>query len=236
MSILEISMNKGEILRGDGGAFVFKKGDIDIKTQMREGFFKNIKVSLLGGESFFVNDFVAKEDNCTLGMSGPPIGDIFQIPITGDEGYIIQSGTYIASTSKVELDTQWQGFTKGLFGSELFMLKATGDGLVFVNAYGSIIKKTLEAGESMTLDNYHLVALSLNCDYKVTKFGGIKSTILGGEGLVTEIKGPGTVYFQTKNLKEFIDLFGTPEQQQTSANTLSQVALLGLRFGTGMRY
>jgi uncharacterized protein (AIM24 family) len=30
------------------------------------------------------------------------------------------------------------------------------------------------------------------------KFGGLKTTILGGEGLVTEITGPGSVYFQTK--------------------------------------
>ena len=36
----------------------------------------------------------------------------------------------------VDLDTKWQGFTKGLFGTELFMLKATGAGVVFVNTYG----------------------------------------------------------------------------------------------------
>ena len=41
---------------------------------------------------------------------------------------VVQSGAYIASTSDVVLDTQWQGFTKGLFGSELFMLKANGIG------------------------------------------------------------------------------------------------------------
>jgi uncharacterized protein (AIM24 family) len=57
--------------------------------------------------------------------------------------------------------TQWQGFTKGLFGSEFFMLKATGQGGIFINAYGGIIEKNLEEGETMTLDNYHLVPLAI---------------------------------------------------------------------------
>ena len=143
MSMFEIKMNKNETIRADGGAFVFKKGDITIKTHTRQGFFKNLKVSVLGQESFFINDFTATEDNCSLGLSGPPVGDIFHISIRPEEGFIVQSGAYMASTSLVELDTKWQGFSKGLFGADLFMLKATGSGSVFVNAYGGIIKKEL---------------------------------------------------------------------------------------------
>ena len=55
----------------------------------------------------------------------------------------------------------------------------------------------------MTVDNYHLVAFSDACKYEVHKFGGLKSTILGGEGLVTEVTGPGDLYLQTKNISEF---------------------------------
>jgi len=36
-------------------------------------------------------------------------------------------------------------------------------------------------------------------------FGGLKSTIFGGEGLVTEVNGPGEVYVQTKNVQEFVN-------------------------------
>jgi uncharacterized protein (AIM24 family) len=41
------------------------------------------------------------------------------------------------------------------------MLKATGQGGIFINAYGGIIEKNLEEGETMTLDNYHLVPLAI---------------------------------------------------------------------------
>jgi len=59
------------------------------------------------------------------------------------------------------------------------------------------------------VDNFHLVAFSESCQYRVTKFGGLKETLLGGEGLVTEITGPGEVYIQTKNIREMADWIWT---------------------------
>lgn len=85
------------------------------------------------------------------------------------------------------------------------MLKVSGEGQLFVNAFGAIDHHSLKKGESLIVDNFHLVAFDDTCEYNVKKFGGLKSTILGGEGLVTEIKGPGEVYIQTKNLREFTD-------------------------------
>jgi len=229
MSMLEVQMGKAEKITAEAGALVFMQGNIEIKTKMREsGFLKSLKITALGGESFFVNDYIAQEDNCSLGLTGPPVGDIVHILVSDVNGYIVQSGAYIASTIGIELDTKWQGFTKGIFGSELFMLKATGNGDLFVNAYGGIIHKQLGNGEKIVLDNYHLVALSNNASYKVTKLGGMKTTILGGEGLVTEITGPGSVYFQTKNLKELIDLLGIRRGSETSG---SGVSVGGFKFG-----
>jgi len=89
------------------------------------------------------------------------------------------------------------------------MIKVSGKGLLFINTFGAIDKHTLKPGETMIVDNFHLVAFSDTCPYKVTKFGSLKETILGGEGLVTEITGPGDVYIQTKNLREFVDWLWT---------------------------
>lgn len=219
MAILEIQMNSGEKITAESGAMVYTKGDIEIKTRTREGgFFKKIKVTALGGESFFVNDYVA-HGNCSIGLTGPPIGDIVRVEVKPENGFIVQSGSYVASTPGVLLDTQWQGFTKGLFGSEFFMLKATGQGDMFLNAYGGIIHKQLAAGEKMMIDNYHLVALSDQATYRVTRVGGMKTTILGGEGLATEVMGPGSIYFQTKNLRELIDLLGINQRSETTSGS-----------------
>jgi len=182
---------------------VFMRGDIETVTRMRKGgFLKSLKAAALGGESFFVNDFIANSDNCTLGLTGNTLGDIEVIHVT--EEFIVQSGAFVGSTGGLTLDTKWQGFTKGIFGSNLFMLKTIGTGDMFVNAWGGIIKKELKDGEKMILDNYQLVALSSRASYRVTKHGGFKTTLFGGEALVIEIVGPGTVYIQTKNIMEFV--------------------------------
>jgi len=221
MSVLEVYLKKDETITAEAGALVFMQGDIQIDTKMRSGILKAVKVSLLGNESFFVNKYTAQHDGCVLGLTGPPVGDIFEISIRDNAGFIVQSGSYIASTAGIDIDTKWQGFTKGIFGSELFMLKATGNGKIFCNAYGGIIEKQIPSGEKFILDNYHLVALSIDSEYRVTKFGGLKNTILGGEGLVTEISGPATVYLQTKNLKELIDLLGVKHTQETQGNNFN---------------
>jgi uncharacterized protein (AIM24 family) len=86
------------------------------KTREGGGFLRKLKVSVLGGQSFFVNNYVANMDGCSMGLTGGPIGDIVKMEVKPEDGLIVQSGAYIASTSDVVLDTQWQGFTKGLFG------------------------------------------------------------------------------------------------------------------------
>ena len=84
----------------------------------------------------------------------------------------------VASTENIDLDVKWEGFTKGLFGQGLFMIRAKGEGKLFINTFGAIDKHVLDAGESLIVDNFHLVAFSDTCDYKVTKFGGLKETLL----------------------------------------------------------
>ena len=203
MGLIEFTLNKNEKVTAEAAAMVYIKGNILTETKMRKGgFLKSIKAAAFGGESFFVNEFIAQEDNCKLGLTGNTLGDIKVIKI--QEEFIIQSGAFVGSTGQLTLDTKWQGFTKGIFGTNMFMLKTVGSGEIFVNAWGGIISHTLQAGEKMIVDNYQLVALSSTAGYNVKRHGSLKTTLFGGEALVIEITGPGTVYIQTKNVMEFV--------------------------------
>ncbi|HUU48958.1 MAG TPA: TIGR00266 family protein [Nitrosopumilaceae archaeon] len=203
MGLIEFSMNAGEKIIAEAAAMVYIQGNVKTETKMRKGgFLKSLKTAALGGESFFVNEFIAQEDNCKLGITGNMLGDIEVIKV--DQEFIVNSGAFVGSTSDLTLDTKWQGFTKGIFGTNMFMLKTVGTGDMFVNGWGGILKKELNVGERMVLDNYQLVALSSTAEYRVTKHGGFKTTLFGGEALVMEIIGPGIVYMQTKNFMEFV--------------------------------
>lgn len=93
-------------------------------------------------------------------------------------------------------------FTKrlgaGFFGGEGFILqKLEGDGLVFVHAGGTLIRRQLN-GETLRVDTGCLVAFTDGIDYDVQLAGGLKSMLFGGEGLLlTTLKGSGTVWLQS---------------------------------------
>jgi uncharacterized protein (TIGR00266 family) len=204
-SLLETRLGAGETVVAEAGAMVYMTPQIRVKTRKREekSMWKSLKGSLLGGESFFVNEYAAETGPGKVGFVPAPVGDIRQLDIESGKGMVLQKDAYVASTGDIHIDTEWQGFKKGIFGQSLFMLKVSGQGQLFVNSFGAIDYHGLGAGESLVVDNYHLVAFDDTCTYDVKKFGGLKSTILGGEGLVTEIEGPGDVYIQTKNVREF---------------------------------
>lgn len=209
-SMLVVSLEKGETITGEAGAMTYMDTTVEPHTRKREkSLLGSLGMSIIGRQSFWVNDYAAVAGPGEVGLVSAPVGDIETLEVKPNQGYIIQKSAYLASTQNVDLDIKWEGFTKGLFGQGLFMIKATGNGMLFINTFGAVDKHTLRSGQTIIVDNFHLVAFSDACKYKVTKFGGLKETLLGGEGLVTQITGPGDVYIQTKNLKEFVDWLWT---------------------------
>ncbi len=209
-SMLVVNLEQGEKITAESGALTYMDPNIKVHTRKREkSLLRSLGLAVFGRQSFWVNDYTASNDPGEVAFVSAPVGDIETLEVKPNKGYIIQKTAYIASTENVNLDVKWEGFTKGLFGQGLFMIKVTGDGTLFINTFGAIDKHTLESGQTLIVDNFHLVAFSDTCTYKVTKFGGLKETLLGGEGLVTRITGPGDIYIQTKNLREFVEWLWT---------------------------
>ncbi|MCL1976866.1 MAG: TIGR00266 family protein [Candidatus Bathyarchaeota archaeon] len=220
-AMLVASLSQGETITAEAGAMTYMDSTIEVHTRAREkSLLGSLGLSIIGGQSFWVNDYTATKGPGDAAFVAAPVGDIERLDVAPGKGYVIQKSAYIASTPDINLDVKWEGFTKGIFGQGLFMLKATGNGPLFINTFGAIDAHTLQAGQTLIVDNFHLVGFSDTCNYKVTKFGGLKETLLSGEGLVTQITGPGNVYIQTKNLKEFTEWLWTvlgPKVRNTHA-------------------
>ncbi|KAJ5623291.1 hypothetical protein N7490_011896 [Penicillium lividum] len=132
------------------------------------------------------------------------LGDIMVLPVRGEKEWMIGRDSFLAHSSAVHHEYVTQGLTKAMFSGEgLFVYKITGTGLLFIQAFGAIIKKELVEGEKYFVDNGYLVAW--NCDYTLERVasGGLLSSYSSHEGLACKFKGPGTVYFQTRNLNTF---------------------------------
>jgi len=95
----------------------------------------------------------------------------------------------------------------GLFGGEGFIMqRLEGDGLTFMHAGGTIIKKELTEGETLKLDTGCLVALTQSVNYDIQFAGNLKTALFGGEGLaVATLTGPGTVWLQSLPFSRLAD-------------------------------
>ena len=198
-----VELAAGESIQAEAGAMVSMSDTIKISTGVQGGLMKGLKRSLLGGESFFINTFTAEQSGEVTVAPALP-GDIVALEV-GDQALLIQSGSFLAASPEVNIDTKWGG-GKTFFSREgLFLLKATGYGTVSVSSYGAIHFIELREGERYTVDTGHMVAFDESVKYDVGKVGGWKSTLLSGEGLVAKLTGPGRFYMQTRSPDSFID-------------------------------
>jgi uncharacterized protein (TIGR00266 family) len=201
---LIFKLKQGQSVVAEAGAMMYMHRSIDIQTTKRsKGLMKSLATSMLGGESFFVNTFTAQSGPGDLALVGPTMGDIKELDVSR-QGMVLQSGAYLASNPTVETDTKWQGLKGFLSERDIVMLHVSGQGTVWVSSFGGIIEKDLKPGESLAVDTGHLVAFPDNMQFSVRRVGGWKSTFLSGEGLVSDMVGPGKILLQTRHLPAFV--------------------------------
>jgi len=149
-----------------------------------------------------VKTVTAQVDGAEMYVAPSLPGDVVAWPLNGQ--LFVTSGSYLASSAGIEVDTQWGG-GKTFFSSEgLFMLRVAGQGEIVLSSYGAIHHIDLAPGQTWTVDTGHMVAWTDGVQYAVRKVGNWKSTFFSGEGLVCDLTGPGRIYLQTRSQDAFL--------------------------------
>ena len=199
-----IHLDHGESVSAEAGAMLAMTPTVQISTSTKGGMIQGLKRSVLGGESFFLNTYTATGADARVMVAPALVGDVITWSLTGNTVFL-QSGSYLAAPDTITVDSKWGG-SRTFFSKEgLFMLKCTGVGDLLVSSYGAIHQVDLAPGETYIVDTGHMVGWEESVSYEVQKVGGWKSTILGGEGLVVKLTGPGRTYVQTRSPSGFLD-------------------------------
>ena len=202
-SLLVVELGAGDEVVAETGAMVSMSGGVEVQTNTRGGLFAGLKRAVLGGESFFVNTFRASAPG-EVSFASPLSGDVVHLRVDG-RPVCAQSTAFLAGEPSVQIDTKWGG-ARSFFGGEgLFLLRMTGAGDVWVSSYGAIHEKVLGPGERYVVDTGHIVAFEESAQYQVRRIGGLRTTLLGGEGLVADFTGPGTIWLQSRSPGAFLD-------------------------------
>lgn len=213
----EITLPPDGAVRVEAGAMAMTRGDVSMTTSTQGGFLKGLRRSL-GGESFYVNDFTSRSGGI-VGVAAPLPGDIVQVELQAAMPVMVQSGSWLASDTGIDVDTKWGGSKTFFSGEGLLLLRCSGQGGMALSSYGAIRPTALAAGEALTLDTGHVVAFDSSVTFTIRKSGGWKSTILGGEGVVTDLTGPGRVWWQTRNSSELVSWLDAKLPRRDNSNT-----------------
>ena len=193
-SLLEVTLAPGEQLVTEAGAMAWMDSNMNVETSVRGGLMSGVKRAIGGGESFFQNTYTAQGAPGVIGLAPGQPGDIFSYEMEGGE-LLLERGAYLASTSGIETNSDFQGL-RGLFNEGLFILRVSGSGLLFFNAYGDI--QEIEVDGSYVVDNGHAVAWEPSLDYKLTRAGRIRSFLFSDQ-IIMEFSGHGRLWVQSRN-------------------------------------
>ena len=203
MAMAKVELQHGEAIRAEAGAMIGMSTSLNMQTGMTGGLGSGLK-RMFGGESFFQNTFTAQNGpgEVLLAHSLPGDIEVMELPQTG---LFIQSTSYIAAHTGVNVATEVGGFKNWFGGEGLFVLRATASGpgqSVVFGAFGGI--QMLPCDGSLLIDNGHLVAWDTTLTHELVKSGsGFISSFLSGEGLAFRFRGQGRIWIQTRNPKEF---------------------------------
>lgn len=217
MQVVEVELDPNETVIAEAGAMNWMDDGIQFEARLGDGskdegvlgkLFSAGK-RVITGESIFITHFTnAGSGKKRVAFAAPYPGKIVPLDMAAIGGELIcQKDAFLCAALGSELDIT---FTKrlgtGFFGGEGFILqRVRGDGMAFVHAGGTVIKREMEGGV-LKVDTGCIVGFTSGIDYNIERAGNLKSMFFGGEGLfLATLRGTGTVYLQSLPFSRMAD-------------------------------
>ncbi|MCP4356332.1 MAG: TIGR00266 family protein [Proteobacteria bacterium] len=218
IQLAEIELDPNETVVAEAGAMLYMEENINFEAKMGDG--SEPDKGMLGkmfdagsraisGESIFLTHFTnqgAGKKKVAFAAGFP--GTIVGVDLSKVGGHLTcQRDSFLCAALGTKVSTAFnRKLGAGLFGGEGFILQSLeGDGKVCIHAGGKIIKKKLN-GETLRVDTGCLVAFTDGIDYNIERAGGLKTMLLGGEGLfMATLSGHGTVLLQSLPFSRMAD-------------------------------
>lgn len=212
MQFVEVELDPGEAAIGEAGSMMFMESGIEMDTVFGDGssqqggglFGKLLGAGkrLITGESLFTTVYTNQsQQKKRVAFGAPYPGKILPMDLRQLVGTLVcQKDSFLCAARGVSLGIALQRkLGAGFFGGEGFILqKLEGDGMAFVHAGGTVLRRELQAGETLHVDTGCVVAYTQGVDFDIQYVGKIKTALFGGEGLfMARVTGPGHVWLQS---------------------------------------
>ena len=211
MQFVEVELDPGEAAVGEAGSMMCMDAGISMDTVFGDGsaptgglFGKLLGAGkrLVTGESLFTTVYTNQgRSKLRIAFAAPYPGKILPMDLRKLGGTLIcQKDAFLCAAKGVSLGIYLQQkMSVGFFGGEGFIMqKLEGDGLAFVHAGGTVLKRELQPGQTLLIDTGCVVAFTPDINFEIQYVGKSKTAMFGGEGLFfAKVTGPGTVWLQS---------------------------------------
>ena len=218
MQTVEVELDPYETVIAEAGAMNWMEDQINFEAKMGDGsepdkgifgkLFDGAKRALTG-ESIFITHFTnIGQGKKRVAFAAPYPGKIVPVDMARiGERIICQKDAFLCAALGTKVSIAFnRRLGAGFFGGEGFILqKLEGDGMAFLHAGGTIVKKQLN-GEVLKVDTGCIVGFTDGITYDIQRAGNLKSMFFGGEGMfLATLSGYGTVYLQSLPFSRLAD-------------------------------
>jgi uncharacterized protein (TIGR00266 family) len=218
MQMVEVELDPGETVVAEAGAMNYMQDGIEFEAKMGDGsdpgqgFMGKLFSAgkrVISGESLFMTHFTNHASGKKrVAFAAPFPGTIIPVNMAEiGEQLFCQKDSFLCAALGTRIDIAFQRrLGTGFFGGEGFILeKLQGDGMAFIHAGGTVIKKQLQ-GDTLRVDTGCIAAFTGNIDYDIQMIKGLKSMFFGGEGLFfATLSGHGSVWLQSLPFSRLAD-------------------------------
>ncbi len=212
LPVVTCKLSKGEAVVTESGGMSWMDEGIKMTTSTNGGIMKGLGRAL-AGESLFMNIYTAEKDDVEIAFSSSFPGKILEFDLKQGETIIAQKKAFLCAESTVDIAMHFRKkLGAGFFGGEGFIMqKITGPGKVYLEIDGEVVKKELQAGEKLKVDNGYVAVMESGVKLDIATVPGLKNIMFGGEGLfLTTVEGPGTVWLQSMPISKLAGLLYVP--------------------------
>ena len=222
MHILSVGLGPGETTQMEPGSMMFMGADVEASVNC-----DGCLARCVGGEACAAMIYENKGAAPTyVGMTPPVPADVVALDMAQYDKISARSGAYMASVGAAqpsfELDCCTPTCCCAGFGCVRQTISADGQGgTAFINATGTVERKTLEPGETLVIDSNSLVAWH-GAALGVRPAGSCMACCCNGEGCCnTTVTGPGTAWVQSMPWAQYKAKMGVTIKLDKAGNVVA---------------
>jgi len=214
--IVQFPVRAGRKIMCFSGAMAYMSNGMKMDTKLA-GFGKTFGRLAGGGSLFQITYTNDSSEDGYIGMTPDYPGVIVPINMSVTGKVVALRDSFLCATVGIgdEMTDVGAGFNPASSAMSFlcngidFIVQTVENGeWAFLMAMGTVIKKTLDDGETILVDGNSILCFESSVTVEVRTVGGIAAMCCAGEGLFqTELTGPGTIYLQSMSIDKLRALF-----------------------------